>query len=294
MVSTKVNDRLSALVTRVPASAGKYLVLVFRIIRSLAVNNISDRAMTLAGQAFTSILPIMLMLTTFPGFGGGVLDEFISDFEIADGLKVGESTAAYASFGVVGALMTLISATSLARALERMYVGVWGYQPSGWRGWWRWVLVIGILAVAVIAQVILEVYYDGSVRRGVLCLIGVFIVWTLAWVAVPRALMKQQFTTIDLWCLGAMCGFGVTAFMAFTQFWYASVFESSRDSFGSLGLVFSAIGWLFIYTAIIVVATILVQVLRTPPDDLSVQVVDQAIEGETITPEEKAAVRARP
>ncbi|MGB3708628.1 hypothetical protein [Gordonia sp. (in: high G+C Gram-positive bacteria)] len=277
MVSTKLDGRLKALVSNMPEGAGKYVALGFRIVRALAVNNISDRAMTLAGQAFTSVLPVMLLLTALHGVGATALDEFLGMFDLSDMIKPDESTATYTSFGIIGALMTVISATSLARALDRMYVGVWGFRSAGMRGWWRWFAVVVILAIAVLAQVVVAVYYDDSVPRGFFGLVSTFVIWTLAWVAVPRVLMKKQFPLVDLWCVGALCGAALTVFIAFTELGYSTVFASSRAAFGALGLVFASIGWLFIYTAIVVVATVLVKVLRTP-DDNDATIVEQDVD----------------
>ncbi|EGD55041.1 hypothetical protein [Gordonia neofelifaecis] len=276
MVLTKVTDLLNAVVARLPESAGKYVVLIFRMIRAIAVNNISDRAMTLAAQAFTSILPVLLLLTTLPG--AGIIDRTIDMFRL-DGLGLGQpdSPETYASFGFAGAFMTIVSATSMARALDRMYVGVWGVTSTGLRGWWRWVAVVVVLALATIAQALVVLSFDDSDRHLVLALVGTFVVWTLAWTAVPRILTVKQLGKVDLYCLGGLAGTGITVFMVVTEIGYSQVFKSARDSFGPLGVVFASIGWLFVFTAIVVVATVLVQVIRRPEAETP-DVVEQEME----------------
>lgn len=264
MPSTPLGARWAAILERLPDGAGRYVELAIRIVRALAVHNISDRSMTLAAQAFTSVLPVLLLLTTLPG--SGVLDRTISMFDFSEGLGDDASAGSYASIGIVGGLMTLISATSMARALERMYVGVWGLAPAGLRGWWRWFVVIAILAVATIAQALVIVDLDEPVGAVVLKVGATFVIWTLAWAAVPRALMRRQLGAADLWSLGGLSGAGLTAFVVVTDIGYGAVFASARRSFGALGVVFATIGWLFVFAAIVVVATVLVQVLRTPTD----------------------------
>lgn len=267
MVRTTFSDRLNGVVDRLPLGAGRYVAFGVRLIRELATANISDRAMTLAAQAFTSILPVLLLLSTLPG--SGAIDRTIDMFDLGDGLGPADSAGTYASFGVVGALMTLISATSLARALDRMYVGVWGVRGAGLRGWWRWLVVIAVLAAASVAQAMVVVDFNEAEGRIVLSVAETFVLWTLAWMAVPRILAGRQLRGLDLWTLGAVSGMGLTAFVIVTEIGYARVFHAARDSFGSLGMVFASIGWLFAFMAVIVVATVLVKVIRTPEGQVS-------------------------
>ncbi|ALG83538.1 hypothetical protein [Gordonia phthalatica] len=262
MPSTPFRDRLRGVVARLPDGVGRHVPLAIRIVKVLAAGNISDRSMTLAAQAFTSILPVLLLLTTMPG--SGALDRTIAMFDLSQGLGPTDSPGTYASFGVIGALMTLISATSMARALDRMYVGVWGVDSAGLRGWWRWVLVIAVLAVATLGQAMVVVDFNESDGRIILSLAETFLIWTCAWTAVPRILTRRQLGRADLWWLGAASGAGLTAFIVVTEIGYARVFATARHQFGALGVVFASIGWLFVFTAIVVIVTLLVQVLRTP------------------------------
>ena len=265
MAPTPVRDRLNDVVARLPTGLRRHLPLAMRIVKALAAGNISDRSMTLAAQAFTSILPVLLLLTTMPG--AGVLDRTIAMFGLSQGLGPVDSAGTYASFGVIGALMTVISATSMARALDRMYVGVWGVDSAGIRGWWRWPLVIAVLALATLAQAMVVVDFNESDGRIVVSLAETFLIWTVTWTAVPRILTRRQLRRPDLWWLGTASGAGITVFIVVTEIGYARVFASARHQFGALGVVFASIGWLFVFTAIVVIVTLVVQVLRTPIDD---------------------------
>lgn len=262
MSSTPIRERCHGVLARLPEGIRRHVPLAIRIVKALAAGNISDRSMTLAAQAFTSILPVLLLLTTMPG--SGALDRIIAMFGLSQGLGPADSTDNYASFGVIGALMILISATSMARALDRMYVGVWSVQSAGIRGWWRWVLVIAVLALATLGQAMVVVDFNETDGRIVLSLVQTFAIWACAWTAIPRILTRRQLGRADLWWLGAASGAGITAFVVVTEIGYARVFSTARHQFGALGVVFASIGWLFVFTAIVVVVTLLVQVVRTP------------------------------
>jgi len=105
--------------------------LSLRILTDIARGDITDRAMTLAAQAFTSILPIVILLLTLPG--SDVVDDALSGLGIPvsklDHNSV-DNPQSFATFGIIGALMTIAGATSLSRALGRMYVAIWGVTDS--------------------------------------------------------------------------------------------------------------------------------------------------------------------
>ncbi len=98
-----------------------------RILADIARGDVTDRSMTLAAQAFTSILPLVILMLSLPG--SDVVDSALTEL----GIPMTPWTAhpstpprSFATFGIVGALMTIAGATSLSRALGRMYVAVWG------------------------------------------------------------------------------------------------------------------------------------------------------------------------
>ncbi len=91
--------------------------------------------MTLAAQLFTSILPLFIAIGTVRQLHpmADTLTQSVG-FNVADAagilLQWSGETPTNASFGVVGILMTVISATSFARALGRAYGHIWSAPQS--------------------------------------------------------------------------------------------------------------------------------------------------------------------
>ena len=98
-----------------------------------------DRAMTLAAQAFTSIFPLVIATLSFLDRpDAGRLSEQLADTlglpsstrsTLADALP--EESDQAATFGVLGVLIVLVSATSFSRALTRMYAKAWSIPSPG-------------------------------------------------------------------------------------------------------------------------------------------------------------------
>ena len=136
------------------------LRIALSFLRDLMAIEPFDRAMTLAAQAFVSIFPLLITWVAFFDDGNAEVGS-----QVAERLHLSESVAtvldqslpadtdASTTFGVISLLIVLVSATSLSRALGRMYAKAWHVPPSGWGDGWRWVAVIvAICAAAVTTQ----------------------------------------------------------------------------------------------------------------------------------------------
>jgi membrane protein len=112
-----------------------------------------ERSVILAGQAFSAILPLVMVLSTISPQSGGDSPTAIQGRRL--GLKpsdvaslqaaIAPPPSARASIGGLGVLLTLLTATSFARALHRSYELAWRLPPVGLRAAWRpLALVIGL------------------------------------------------------------------------------------------------------------------------------------------------------
>ena len=117
-----------------------------------------DRAMTLAAQAFVSIFPLLITWAAFVGHWHRRVGSQFAE-QAAPVRERGRrprpslpaDTEASTTFGVISLLIVLISATSLSRALGRMYAKAWHVPPSGWGDGWRWLVVIVAICAAAVA-----------------------------------------------------------------------------------------------------------------------------------------------
>lgn len=241
--------------------------LTWSILTELARRNITDRSMTLAAQAFTSVLPVVILLTTLPGaevvrsgLSGLGIDP--SKLDLSEPISPGSFTA----FGIVGALMVIIGATSLSRALGRMYVSVWTVSRLSLRGWWRWVLVILLIPLAGTIQGLIASMRSFSffgmhiADDGVAGIVGealvTLLIWTTLWIAVPRLLVSAQVPLRALVLAGISTGVGLTLLLIATRVVMPTINATVTGNYGVLGLVFLTISWLFVFAVILVTSTI--------------------------------------
>lgn len=248
--------------------------LGLRILTDIARGDVTDRAMTLAAQAFTSILPIVILVLTLPGTD--VVDDALTELGIPvsrlDHTSV-DDPQSFATFGVIGALMTIVGATSLSRALGRMYVSIWGVTKLPWRAFWRWVVVLFLIPAAVTAQglstglraeSLFGIYLGGSGLLGiVLIFVVTVVIWSATFTAIPRLLVSTQVPLRLLVLNGVGTGLLITVLLAGSRVALPTLASSTIRYFGTLGIVFVAIGWLFVFAASLVMTAIVVHAVVT-------------------------------
>src|SRR3954452_9048023 len=123
---------------------------VRRAVDELVRVEIVDRAMGIGAQALLALLPLLIVLASFlpheaialaverfesvlgisGGGGHAAVQAGVSSVEGSGGAAVDAETVRTTT-GVVGIVITLFSATSFARAIQRMYEKVWQLKHRG-------------------------------------------------------------------------------------------------------------------------------------------------------------------
>lgn len=239
--------------------------LVVSILASLGRVGVTDRAMTLAAQAFTSLLPVMILITALPLDGpiGRAMTRISTQWLSLDPSVPWTAEPTAATFGIAGVLMTLIGATSFARALDRMYADAWQNPKLGMAGWWRWPLVLGTMVIGITVEVFLirGLHYPGpwSLIETLLSAI----LWTLVWATVIVLLTAGRVDPIGVWATAAGTGVAIALYFYGTQLLFAQLLVGTELRYGTLGIVFTVIGWLFLYAWIVVAVAVIVAVVST-------------------------------
>ncbi|NMM90533.1 hypothetical protein B2J88_40430 [Rhodococcus sp. SRB_17] len=251
-IYSDTRDRMKVWVTITPRRR-----LASRISLDILEVGLVDSAMTLAAQAFTSLLPVMIAASTFQRLqplAATARDDLGIDLPPTDSASVGTTAA----FGVLGLLMLLVSSTSYARALGRMYGRIWHVPIATLRQAWRWLAVVLVIATSVAAAVICHQLKTLPAAGRLLEFASTYVVWGLAWTAVPMLLTANRMTTRMCIGSGLLTATGLSALHVASTLFLPRITHTSQDQFGLLGVMFTLISWLFIFSGIIVVASVIV------------------------------------
>jgi membrane protein len=234
--------------------------------RALIRIEVFDRSMTLAAQAFTSVFPVLILIATLRPrenhnhVGGALADSLGLNEQARQSLEaalpVGGSAAS--TFGVIGGLVVLISATSFSRALVRMYVRIWDApRPPALRGYWRLMAVLfGVVALLVLLTLVRRVL-SGVPFSGVAEAIVSFVLGCLLWTWTPWVLLARRVPMRMLVPGGVLMAVCMIVLSVAGGIYLPLALSSATRQYGALGVSFTYVTWLFVIMIALVGSTTL-------------------------------------
>lgn len=243
--------------------------VLLRCVTGLLEVQIFDRSMTLAAQAFTSIFPLLIIFGTLVGAG--------QSSEIGDALDLPESSRllladalderGFGTFGLLSILIVLVSATSLARALVRAYTSVWGIAKvrSGPAAAGRWLLVVLLLSAFVLVSRSVGAVADDLPLPLVTDGVALFAADAAITIFIPAMLLGGTVPTRRLVPGGLIFALVMLAVRPAGHIYLPRALRSSNEHYGTIGLAFTYIGWLYVISFCLVGAAVIGQVLAAEP-----------------------------
>ncbi|WP_234327725.1 YhjD/YihY/BrkB family envelope integrity protein [Streptomyces sp. NRRL F-2664] len=256
----------------VPGWMRKYTPLLGRVLEQFARVNILDCATRLAAQAFLGAIPAVFVvgalapewlrtqlistLTATLGLTGPALDQVRAVYEATD-------TAAVTSTGVVGVVVTLLSATACSRALQRTCERSWHLPKAGARlAAWRWVAWLLVWLAALLFQGPLqEAFGIGRALGAVVSLIS----GTLLWWWTQHLLLGGRVAWLPLLPGAVLVAVGASLVSFGSRFYVPRAMNHSLQQFGSLGLVFVVLSWLIMFFVVVTMGIALGYILAHEP-----------------------------
>ena len=240
--------------------------VVLRMAATVARIELFDRSMSVAAQFFTSVFPILILTATWIGSASDELaDALDMPKQTKDVLDSALHDSSTTSFGVIGALIVLISATSLSRALTRAFAAIWllPRPKSKLTSAWRWVAVVLTLALSLVLIRALARVADDIPPPGVWKILltlalymalAMFVPWILLQGAVPIREMVP----------GALI-FAAVMMIARPAYslYLPRALNSSAEKYGSIGVAFTYLAWLYVISFIFLASAAFGQVLAS-------------------------------
>jgi membrane protein len=276
------------LVARVRALVYRVLDTVPPVRRSvdeLVRIEVVDRSMAIGAQALLALVPMVLVLAAFlPHAVTGVGLERIEDVtglgDVGHQITRGVTGSASASAadaaqvrnatGYLGLLITLLSASSFGRAVQRLYERVWE-QPhvggvDGLRRSLGWLLA-WFLALQVVAFVGFVGARIGEPALGPLFWAARVVLGGLIWWWSMRLLLAGRVPWGRLAFPAFLTGAGVWLYTAGSGLVMARYVRAEAQQFGTLGVVLAVATWLVGFASVMVVCAVLGRVVTEAHQD---------------------------
>ena len=226
-------------------------LLVWGVWERLLEIEFVDRSIALAGKAFVSFFPLVIVVAAFvpEGVRESILTTLIDRLGIS-GDALAATREAFASSsdvreatGVLGLVLTIFFATSFTAALQRVYLRAWR-RPTAPRGgaYWRgavWLAAqLGCLAMLGAVRGVLH----GAAGTVTVLVVTVATTsglwWFSAWFFLlgevrPRVLLPSGLVTSLL----------LSVFVVSAAIWMPQVVTSNEEQFGVFGIALALVTW---------------------------------------------------
>jgi membrane protein len=222
--------------------------------RFLAIQGL-DRAMALAAQAFTALLPLLVVYGALVPIGEGqdfatrMIDRLHLSGASARSVKEAFASRSETAGSVtaIGVLLLVISALAFTRGLQRLFEGAYRQDKLGLRG-----TVYGLqwLGFAIVLLTLRPLLVSGL--HGVVEAIAVLGLAVLLWLATPFLLLGRRLEWQRLVAGSLLTTAGMTALGIGSEIWLPRSITSLSKQFGFIGISFALVSWLFAAASVLV------------------------------------------
>jgi membrane protein len=215
--------------------------------RFIAVQGI-DRAMALSAQAFTALLPLLVVYAAVvpqpsgEDFAARVIKKFGLEGASADSVRqaFAPENAVQSSVTALGVFLLIVSALSFTRGLQRLFEGAYRLPALGMRGTGYGLQWIGLVVVLVTLRPIAI-----DALHGVANAIATLSSGTLLWLATPYLLMGKRLAWRRLLPGAVLTAIAMSLLGVASLIWIPRTLDSLSSQFGFIGVAFAIVSWLF-------------------------------------------------
>ncbi len=232
------------------------------VLRFISMDGI-DRCIVLASQAFTALIPLLILGSTLApaghkdlvartiierfgltGSSAAAVDQL---FTIPDGATSGIS--------VFSAFLLLFSGVSFTRRMQRMYRAAWGQEKPGIRGGLfatlgLFALLTEVAVVYLIRSLVRQLPLDWLFMFPLSAAAG-FMLWT----SIPYLLLNRQVHSHRLLVAGGVAATATAIYGVATAIYMPGLVERYTNEFGLFGITIALIGWLLAVMGVVVAST---------------------------------------
>jgi membrane protein len=226
-------------------------LLLWRVWERMLEIEFVDRSVALAGKAFVSFFPLVIVVAAF--VPEGIRSSIIHTLTARLGFRGDALTMARDAFassddvrkatGLLGFVLTIFFASSFTTALQRVYLRAWRRPPrTGAGAYWRgpaWLLVM-LACMALLGG--LRGALDGGLGVGIFAIVSLAVTsglwWFTAWFLLLGEVRARVLVPTGVITAVAMAAFAVSATV-----WMPGVVTRNDAQFGFFGVALALVTW---------------------------------------------------
>jgi membrane protein len=232
--------------------AGSFL---FACLARFVKINGRDRILSLGGQAFTAVVPAIIVVASVSSNPNVLGDRLIERLGVtgsaADAVRalLAQPDNSADTVTLLGLFILFLSILSFMRALQRTYEAAWELPPAGLRG-----TLHGLSSAALFAGLLVVLGLLGTLSRSipagpVITLPLKVLAAAVLWVQLQRMLLSRRVSRRDLRPGAVIAGVTqvVTSLYAATYLPHLVTVDAER--YGVIGVTFALLTWLIVIAA---------------------------------------------
>jgi membrane protein len=207
-----------------------------------------DRAVALAGLAFTALVPLLIVydavVPTIDGrdFATDLADRFELKGAAAESLRQALASPAEVTsgFSVLGVVLVVFSVLSFARALQRLYEQAFRLPAlGGVRGTPSTVLWLALIPAVLTVGKVIDALLGGGLAVVADLALGA-VVWTMS----PYILLGRRLGWRPLVPTGVTTAVAMSILGVASVIWLPRAVAESAERYGLIGVAFALLSWL--------------------------------------------------
>jgi membrane protein len=237
-----------------------------------------DRAMAVAAQSFTALIPLLMMVSAVAPRSGGdavpaaIIHRFELEGSAADAVRQVFATSEEASIGLLSFVLLVLSGVSLTRRLQRMYQQIWQLEPvQGVRAQLDATLGLAALIVEITLLYFARKLFGQLPADWAASNLAGWAAGVVVWTSVPWLLLDRRIHWRRLLPGGVLAATCVIVYGAATTVYMPRLMESYSTRYGLFGVTIALVGWLLCIAFIIVTATIVAAEFDRAPEPWAVR-----------------------
>jgi membrane protein len=239
--------------------------LPVRCLRRFAAINGKDRAMVLGGQAFTTLIPLLIVVAAAASRQGptALADRLADRFHVTGSSAQAIRTlferppGATGTITIAGLVVMLFSLLSLTRSLQRTYEAAWQLPAIGMRGTVHGMTAIGLFVASLLVLALLVGLLRQAPAGSVLAFLLRIAANTAVWLLLQRLLLSRRVAIRRLLPGSIVIGVGSALLTLYSALWMPRVIESNAGKYGIIGITFALLTWLIVVCLCLVVAAVI-------------------------------------
>jgi membrane protein len=222
-----------------------------------------DRLLALAGQTFTAIIPLMIVVAAWAPHDDALPKYLVEKYGLtgaaadAVNLLFSRPPGSTGAITVFGAIVLFYSLVSLTRAMQRLFEAAWELEPTGVRGTIDALSGFSLLLAQVIVLALI-----GSLVRG--AALGTLLVMTLRvcvavvlWLQLQYLLLSRRIPRRELLPGALVAGAGQVVVSLYSAIWMPHLLTTNAQRYGVIGVTFAILTWMIVLGACLVAAAVI-------------------------------------